>query len=308
MKNELLEILRCPKYGVKLKKDNDKLLDDSMDKDIEYPIVSNYPILIDFENSIIDKNSIETLSSVIERNSYHGIKKYLKDIVSPKKGKTIENIEHFIKLVSKDKKRAKVLIVGGGTVGQGINALYNHPNIDIVSFDIYISDKIDFVADAHNIPIADNIFDGVIVQAVLEHVLEPQKVVSEIYRVLKDKGVVYSETPFLQQVHEGAYDFTRFTESGHRYLFKNFELINSGITAGAGVQLLWTIDNFFRAVFRSKKAGKIAKICFFWVRYFDKIIPIPYGIDSASGTFFLGTKSDKEMNIKDIIKHYKGAQ
>jgi len=50
MKNELLEILRCPKYGVKLKKDNDKLLDDSMDKDIEYSIVNNYPILIDFEN------------------------------------------------------------------------------------------------------------------------------------------------------------------------------------------------------------------------------------------------------------------
>ena len=58
--------------------------------------------------------------------------------------------------------------------------------------------------------------DLVIIQAVLEHVMYPNKVVSEIYRVLKNDGLIYSETPFMQQVHEGPYDFSRFTESGHR--------------------------------------------------------------------------------------------
>ncbi|CAH2407660.1 hypothetical protein MES5069_620012 [Mesorhizobium escarrei] len=32
----------------------------------------------------------------------------------------------------------------------------------------------------------------------------------------------------MQQVHEGAYDFTRFTELGHRWLFRRFETISRG--------------------------------------------------------------------------------
>ena len=97
---------------------------------------------------------------------------------------------------------------------------YPEPRIALVAFDIYASPQVQFVADAHHIPLEDGCFDAVIVQAVLEHVLEPGRVVAEIYRVLKPNGLVYAETPFLQHVHEGAYElFTRFTESGHRYLF-----------------------------------------------------------------------------------------
>lgn len=99
---------------------------------------------------------------------------------------------------------------------------------NIVSFDIYDSVNVQFVADAHMIPFRNDIFDLIIIQAVLEHVLDPHKVVSEITRVLKLQGIVYAETPFMQQVHEGPYDFTRFTESGHRFLFKSYNLISSG--------------------------------------------------------------------------------
>ena len=35
-----------------------------------------------------------------------------------------------------------------------------------------------------------------IIYAVLEHVLEPNVVVSEIHRVPKDNGIVYAETPY----------------------------------------------------------------------------------------------------------------
>ncbi len=57
---------------------------------------------------------------------------------------------------------------------------------------------------------------------------------AEIHRVLRPGGIVYADTPFLQQVHEGAYDFTRFTDSGHRFLFRRFERIDSGSVAGCG--------------------------------------------------------------------------
>ena len=39
----------------------------------------------------------------------------------------------------------------------------------------------------------------------------------------------------MQQVHERAYDFSRFTQSGHRWLFKRFSEINAGPIGGAGV-------------------------------------------------------------------------
>jgi len=58
------------------------------------------------------------------------------------------------------------------------------------------------------------VFDAVWIQAVLEHVLDPVRVVAEIHRVLRPGGLVYSEIPFMQEVHEGAYDFTRFRLSG----------------------------------------------------------------------------------------------
>ena len=69
------------------------------------------------------------------------------------------------------------------------------------------------IADAHYIPFRDGSFQGVLIQAVLEHVIEPEKVVGEIHRVLAKDGVVYSEI-FMQQVHEGAFDITRFSISG----------------------------------------------------------------------------------------------
>ena len=68
----------------------------------------------------------------------------------------------------------------------------------------------------------------------LEHVLEPELVVAEIHRVLMPDGLVYAGTPFMQQVHEGPYDFMRFTESGHRWLFRRFERLASGATGGPG--------------------------------------------------------------------------
>ena len=60
--------------------------------------------------------------------------------------------------------------------------------------DVYATQSVDVICDAHYIPYGNGVFDGVWIQAVLEHVLEPSKVVSEIHRVLKDGGVVYADT------------------------------------------------------------------------------------------------------------------
>src|SRR6202051_1803948 len=137
-------------------------------------------------------------------------------------------------------------------------------------------------------PLKDGAFDGVWIQAVLEHVLEPAAVVAEIHRVLRRDGLVYAETPFMQQVHERAYDFSRFTQSGHRWLFKRFSEISAGPIGGAGVALVWSIRYFSRALGAGDKLSRLISLSFFWIRLLDAFTRGRAVADAASGVFFLG--------------------
>jgi ubiquinone/menaquinone biosynthesis C-methylase UbiE len=309
-KDEVIKILRCPKTGSNLIKISSTYLQSSTPlNNYNYNVINGYPIVIDFENSVLQKETFlnQKATSPIERKNYNSILKLFKNLVSFTNKNTLNNIQKILEILQKNKSK-RVLIIGGGSIGRGMEKFYQDSELELIAFDIYISDAVQFVADAHHIPLPDSYFDCVIIQAVLEHVLQPCQVVSEIHRVLKDDGIVYAETPFLQQVHEGAYDFTRFTESGHRYLFNQFKLIRSGVIAGAGTQLLWSIDFFFRGLFHSGKMGKLSKLIFFWLQYFDNWIPEEYAIDSASSVFFLGVKQDFPISPQEIIEHYQGSQ
>ena len=307
--NDFIDNLRCPKTGNKLILSSNKLISNSTNT-LDYDIIDGKPVLVDFEKSILDKEYVlkNNAISPIMRNTYGGLVKVFKNLFEPPRLQSINCIKRFISELKKMKVNPRVLIIGGGSIGFLMDSFYNDTDIDLISMDIYLSPNVQLLGDAHSIPIENSFFDCVIIQTVLEHVLEPHVVVKEISRVLKNDGVVYSETPFLQHVHEGAYDFTRFTDSGHKFLFRDFEHLESGIIGGIGTHLLWTIEIFTRSIFRSKIAGKLFKIAFFWVKYFDYLIPNSYHIDAASCFFFLGRKNNSYFNYKDVIKYYKGAQ
>ena len=261
---------------------------------------------IDFEKSIITKSAFERAASAsfVSRAAPHVATKLFRKLCGPSASVTRSNIRQLLKLIQR-KGRAIVLVIGGGTIGNGLDGLYRSGDIDMVAFDIYASQNTHFIADAHAIPLMDGSCDAVVVQAVLEHVLSPSQVVAEIGRVLKPDGIVYAETPFLQHVHEGPYDFTRFTHSGHRWLFRDFSEIAAGPTKGVGTQLLWSIDYFARGVFRSKLAGKLIRLPFFWLRFFDDWVPEAFNIDGASGSYFLGRKG-MYLPPYDMVKYYRG--
>jgi len=311
--DEYWNLLRCPKTNLPLKLiDSEFLIADTshQDQQYKYEIIEGKPVLVDFSTSILDQTETVTnnASSVVVRPTRGGIQSIIKRVLTPEKQVTNDNVKYLISLLKDQNSEPKVLFIGGGSLGRGMKPFYDDDALKVIGFDIYSSPLVQFIADAHQIPLANESIDCVVIQVVLEHVLDPSQVVSEIYRVLKPNGLIYAETPFLQQVHEGAYDFTRFTESGHRYLFKNFQLISSGATEGPGTQLLWTIDYFSRSLFRSRTMGKIIKLLFFWVQYLDYCIPKKYWIDSGSDVFFLGRKSDKTITPQEMIQHYQGAQ
>lgn len=311
-REECIHALRCPRTKAKLHRVGDKFapLDAAARGCAEYPIVGGVPILIDFRSSVLRdaRDRTHTESGVINRKGYGGIGARVKKLVSPPKKITRKNVVRLRDLLLREMNPARLLMVGGGSIGQGMRPLYEDPSIQIYAFDIYASPNVQFVADAHQIPLPNEFFDAVVIQAVLEHVLQPADVVAEVWRVLKPNGLIYAETPFMQQVHEGAYDFTRFTESGHRYLFRRFERIHSGASAGPGTQFMWSVEFLVRGVFRSVTLGKLAKVAFFWAQYLDYFVPPRFAVDGASGVFFLGRKSENSLSPAEIVPHYQGAQ
>jgi SAM-dependent methyltransferase len=199
-------------------------------------------------------------------------------------------------------------MVGAATKGAGTQALYDDANLRQIAFDIYPSPNTHFVADAHDIPLAGGSLDGVCIQAVLEHVLDPVRAVSEIVRVLKPGGIIYAETPFMQQVHEGAYDFTRFTELGHRWLLRDFETIARGSLGGPGLSLYWSARYFLRGLTRSRVAGDTLSLPFALAVMLDPLIPEAHRMDGANGVYFLGRLGGRHATLDTIASEYQGAQ
>jgi SAM-dependent methyltransferase len=207
-----------------------------------------------------------------------------------------------------------VLIVGGGRQRRAVDAaLGAGPSLRTIYSDVDVHADVELFCDGHELPFRDGSVDVVITTAVLEHVLYPERAASEIHRVLKRDGLLYSEVPFMCQVHEGAYDFTRYTLSGHRRLFNGFREVDSGMVAGPATALVWTLEYFTLSFFRSDKLRLIARVAvrvlFFWLKYLDYLLKNqPQAFDAAAGTYFLGAKLEGRVDDASIIAGYVGGQ
>ncbi len=313
----------CPRCHGDLMVDGDSLRcsagNCSLSAARSFPIVKGQPILVDFETSVLDRaftvRSAEMVAAAPGARSdwmvaRPGWKRSVRRLFFGDNAVGRQKAKRFLLEMKKaaSPRRPTLLFVGGATKGLGTEHLYEDRAIDRVSFDVYSTPYTQFIADGHQIPLPDGSVDGVWVQAVLEHVLQPEGVVREIHRVLRPGGIVYGETPFMQQVHMGPYDFTRFTDSGHRWLFRRFRCLESGPVAGPGMSLLWSIRHALSGLFRSRTLGLVLCLPFFWVRFLDFITPRGYSIDGASCFFFLGIKDHDTLSPKDAVRLYQGAQ
>jgi SAM-dependent methyltransferase len=97
-------------------------------------------------------------------------------------------------------------------------------NTNYYCLDILIDGKPHIVGDAHDLPIKSESIDGIICIAVLEHILDPQKAVNEMFRILKKDGLAFLYLPFLYPYHADSYmkDYHRFSIDLILYMFKDF--------------------------------------------------------------------------------------
>ena len=272
-----------------------------------YKIKNNFPILINFDLEKINYKE-EDILFVNKRLKKNNLKEKIINIIYGVSEITRQNSKIFLNELKKNNLN-KVLIIGGASQGSGTELLMNSDNISITSVDKMATENVNYIADAHYLPFKDETFDGVWIQAVLEHVISPSKVIDEIYRVLKKNGFVYAETPFMQQIHMGKDDYTRYTVSGHRYLFNKFEHIKYGVNGGPAIALAWAIKYFFWSIFNEKISVYVSLIPFLILRFIDKLISEKNSWDGASGVYFFGKKNvNYKFEKNELNNLYKGRQ
>ncbi len=311
---EFRNLLRCPICRQELELHDSQFICTSTDCKSLFPVVNGIPILINEESSIFSIydfiNQRNTYFNLSENKFEKAMKRIIPDISINLKAN--KNYEKFAKLLLNLNDKPKVLVIGGSKLGKGMESFYKYNSVETIESDVSFGPRTMLICDAHDCPFENDTFDGVIVQAVLEHVVDPYRCIDEIHRVLKKDGLVYSETPFMQQVHGGCYDFTRFSHLGHRRLFRKFYEIESGAVCGPGMSLAWSYQYFLLSFTASKKLRKIiyafARLTSFYLKYFDYyLINKKAALDAASGFFFIGRKSNQVLPDRELVKQYIGA-
>ena len=311
----VLHRLRCPVCQGKIRCETESCACLNPTCGRRFGVIDGVPLLLDEKSSVFQPQDLQRGKNPFSSRP-SGSAKLRAGRALPTIGKNIrakENYAQFAELLPDVSPNPYVLVIGGATVGAGLESILSLPSINFVESDVYLSDRTALICDAHNIPFEDETFDGVVMQAVLEHVADPQGCVEEAHRVLKVGGIVYADTPFMQQVHAGGHDFTRFTHVGQRRLFRKFEEVSSGASCGPAMALAWAYQYFLLSFVRSKTARRVAiafaRVTGFWLKYLDHyLIRRPGAIDAASALYFLGRKSNRTLSDAEIISHYRGLQ
>lgn len=119
------------------------------------------------------------------------------------------------------------------------------------------------VADAETLPFQSSCFEVAICSDILEHVLDPEAVVREVERVLKQNGTFFVLLPWDEDLDkykafEGTYEFTHlrsFNEQVVRELFRDFRIlrrrgVEPKVERPPNLKLLDALPRFVTGLFR----------------------------------------------------------
>ena len=136
--------------------------------------------------------------------------------------------------------------------------------------------KADIICDLNkNLPIDSNTADTIVTFSVLEHLSEPQIMLNESYRILKNNGVLILQVPFMWHIHEEPFDFYRYTKYGLKHMLHKAGFENITIEASTGFWVTWfTKVNYQLARVISGKSFKKKVLRFFckiFIKYNQKL-------------------------------------
>jgi len=315
MDSYLSTILACPvcKHGVHT--DGDELVCLAAACAARYPMINGRPILINEANSLFrmddyrERGGVTTmdLRSLEDIPLGARLKRIVRSLLPSKSiSMTDFSAEDALRYIGERKPYARVLVIGAGDAAF---ACQSESQMEIVYSDVALGPLTDLVADAHDLPFQGNTFDAVVAVAVLEHVLDPPRVVAEITRALKPDGFIYSVAPFMQQVHMGCYDFQRFSERAHRWLWRDYDEVKSGVANGNGMAVVWATEYFLRQYPGLSLLTVPVRILLQPLLWADRAFgPRRATFDGASAFYFLGSRSARPLEMRTLVAGYRGQQ
>jgi len=116
-----------------------------------------------------------------------------------------------------------ILEIGGekGILRQSLQERgYIYINLDIKCFE---NGEPTLIADAHNLPFKDKVFDMIVGKDTLEHFIEPCMVAEEAFRILKPGGLFIIYVSFMYGFPGN--DFYRYSSLGFQHMLKDFEIV-----------------------------------------------------------------------------------
>jgi SAM-dependent methyltransferase/uncharacterized protein YbaR (Trm112 family) len=285
-----------------------------------YPVVDGAPILVDAEKSVFsapqiiadyERDRAQPARGLLGRTAW-AIASRTPHVTSHRRQEAIAR--RFAVRLAQERPAPSILVVGSGTEGIGVGALRSIPGVTICEFDVYLTGSRMLVADLLDLPFEAGSFDAVVAQGVLEHVIDPQRAVEEIHRVLTPDGLVFSTTPFVLGVHLPVADYTRFSRLALIRLFRRFTPVECDVIEGAAVSLAYALAYFWMALLSSfgwAGGAKVAKYAgnylIFWLRYLDAFVRrSPVSIDAAASYYYIGRRSAALLSDREVVAMFKG--
>lgn len=107
--------------------------------------------------------------------------------------------------------------------------------------------KADIIANLNKpLPIESEVADTILSLSVMEHLSEPQIMLSEAYRILKPGGALVLQVPWQWKVHEEPFDFFRYTPYGLHMQLEHAGFSDIDVQAQAGFFTMITMKlNYF---------------------------------------------------------------
>ena len=185
-------------------------------------------------------------------------------------------------------------------LGSGVESFFKRvfkPLKSLIRIGIPHDGKVNAYGDAMALPLKNDSVDLFFSSSVIEHLPDPEKAVSELFRTIKPGGLVYAEIPFIGAYHMAPYDYQRYTISGIESLFNRhgFKLVEKGICTGPITALVLL---FQHAIVEAIPIGPIQylfRVTLTWILHPLKYLDFLFGRTKwaeylACNFFYLGRK------------------
>lgn len=125
------------------------------------------------------------------------------------------------------------------------------------------SKKADFFYDGKTFPFANEEFDSIICNEVLEHIFNPNEFLAEITRVMKKGAYGIFTVPFVWDEHEQPFDYARYSSFGLKHVLElgGLEVIEMKKTNNDLAVIFQLINVYiYKKIARNSRVNRIKRV------------------------------------------------